>query len=244
MENPMRAVKLTKLASMPFVLALLASSALSMPAVAQAQPSTMLLSSRLFPSGALVPDGVSGAVRLKPSSTVTLIAPKYLYVPGTATTEPAGYEFLFWDANGTMSTTQTVKFTAAAAGAFYARPWYESMCVPGDTHCVGGGGGAELSAFSLTANKPLKQSPIAAVSPSTAQTGPNTASTALGPVTITAAAKLGTSTLPPGLLPPYYALNSLFQFAGNGTIAGQTLTVPAKGDSATIALVASQNCCK
>jgi hypothetical protein len=229
----MRLNRLTRLGWLPFLLALLTASALSMPALAQA--STMLLSSRSFPSGALTPDGVSGAVPLKSGASVTETAPKYLYVPGTATTEPSGYEFTFWDANGTLSTTNTVKFTAAAAGKFYARAWYLPMCVPGDTDCGGGGSGAELWAFSLTANRPLKESPIATVTPSTAQTGPDTVATAGGPVTITAALKLGVPPLPAGPLPPYYMFNSLFQFAGNGTVAGQTLTVPSKGASDAIA---------
>jgi hypothetical protein len=226
----MRAIKLVSLRLLP---ALLAASVLAMPAVAHA--STMLLSSRLFPSAKLAPDGVAGKVAVKSSSSVTVIAPKYLYVPGTSTTPPTGYAFIFWVANGTLSTKTTTKFTAPSSGAFYARAWYLPMCVPGDGPCTGGGSGVQMWAFSLTANKVLKQSPIATVTPSLAQTGPSTVSTTGGPVTITAALKLGIPPLPPGPLPPYYAFSSLFQFGGNGTIASQTLTVPLSGASDTIA---------
>jgi hypothetical protein len=230
MEDKMR---IAKLVSLPVLLGLLAASPLATPVVAQA--STMLLSSRVFPSGALAPNGIAGTERLISGSSVTLTAPEYLYVPGTSTTTPSGYAFMFWDADSTLSTKNTVKFTAPAAGEFYARAWYESMCVPGDGPCSGGGSGVDMWAFSLTANRPMKQSPIATVTPASAQTGPKSVSTAAGAVTITAAGKLGTSALSPGLLPPYYAFNSLFQFGGDGTIAGPTLTVPAKGASAAIA---------
>lgn len=228
----MRSVKLILA---PFALVLLMAVALLAPGAAFAgTPSaTLTLGSYVFPSGQPTLDPMSGTVAVTPGSSVTLTAPQYLYEPAASPTgSPTEYEFIFWDADATLGTTAKYTFTAPlTATAFKAQAWYLQ---------VGGCSGpctpdVSASAFSLTQYAPLPQSPIGAVSPSSAQTGPGTVLTtsaavlSAGKVQVTAANCIGVCSK--------YSrnvFNTWFQL-GDGTIANPVLTVPANGSSIAIA---------
>jgi hypothetical protein len=224
------------------VLATLITAAFAAPAAAQA--TTMTVGSNLFPSGAPAPDAVTGKVHVTPGSLVTLTAPQYLYQAATKTSPAVVYEFIFWDAGARLRTTETAIFRAPSSAAFYADAWYIATgggpCLPGET-CAG----VSTWAFSLAHHRVLSQTPIASVTPALAWTaGSNNVSTtdaatlAAGKVTITSQPKLSLTPPtppPPAIVGGYYSFQSWYQFGGNGTIAGGTLTVPADGSSASIA---------
>ena len=217
------------------VLALATAAAMMTPAVATAKsaPATMTIGSYDFETGKPTLDPMSGTVPVAPGSSVTLTAPEYLYEPpATPTASPTVYEFIFWDANATLGTKEKDTFTApSTATGFKATAWYLQ---------VGGCSGpctpdVSATAFSLTNYARLPESPIGKVSPSSAQTGPNSVSTTTaavlkaGSVKITAANCIGVCTKFSGNV-----FDTWFQL-GNGTIANPLLTVPADGSSTAIA---------
>jgi hypothetical protein len=219
---------------------LIAAACMLMPAAA-AHAGTMTVSSEVFPGGAAAPDGIAGTVHVAPGSIVKLTAPQFLYVPGTTSTSPSVYAFVFWNADAVLRRKVTATFRAPAT-AFKASAWYLltgggscPTCVPDVT----------TWAFNLTADKLLTQSPIASVKPTAAWTPGSTAVSttdaavvAAGRVRITAASKLALipgAPIPSGPRASYYAFNSWFQFAGDGKIFGDVLSVPASGDSDAIA---------
>jgi hypothetical protein len=232
-------MKPVRLISMTFALALAAAAVMLTPAAAAAKTAsaTMTIGSYDFLTGKPTPDPISGTVRVTPGSSVTLTAPQYLYEPpATPTASPTVYEFIFWDANATLGTKEKDTFTAPpTASAFKATAWYvpvggcSGTCVPA----------VSASAFSLTNYAPLPGSPIGSVSPSSAQTGPNSVSTtsaaviSAGAVKITAANCLGPCTK---FLRTTFV--TWFQL-GDGKIANPLLTVPADGSSIAIAFYRS-----
>jgi len=213
-------MKALRLAALPFVLLVLSGAALLVPAVAQAAPIVMTLSSHDFPGGSPAPDGVSGRVLVTPGSVVALTAPSYLYEPAAPpATSPTVYEFMFWDVNATLRRTATAIITApTGAPSFNATAWY----LP-----VGGGGGGASAvttyAFSLNTYQVLAGSPIQSVSPAIAWTSPSASVSTATAVTITPL-----DPLVPGTKLSSTAFRSWFVFGGTGvTKSGNNVTVPA-----------------
>jgi hypothetical protein len=201
-----------------------------MPAVAQAGPlpATITLSSDLFPGGAAVPGGMSGTIPVPAGSSVTLTAPQYLYQPPTPpATVGSVYEFMFWDVNATLITTEEASFTApSTGGAFNATAWYLPICLVSSS-CGGGSPQVTTWAFSLTNYDVLPGTPISSVTPVTtppAWTSPSTTVSTATAVQIAAFAFLGIHN-------KYSAttFSSWFLFGGTGsvTISGLDLQVPA-----------------
>lgn len=193
--------------------------ALLAPAAVQANSlsTTVVLGSKAFPSGAAVPGGLAGTIPVLKGSSVTLWAPAYLFKPATPpSTVSTLYEFMFWDVNATLVTTEKAKFTApTAVAALRATAWYLPVCM--DTavpsSCTGGGAAAVTTwAFSLTSYKVLPGTPIGSVSPAAAWTSPNTSvPTTSAAVDITAASCFGTCTVT-----SWTVFSSWFVFGGTG----------------------------
>jgi hypothetical protein len=188
---------LRRLVPRELALAAVAGAALSMfvPAVAQAGPlpATLILSSYEFASGATLPGGLSGAVPLTGGSSVTLTAPEYQYELATPTAPASYWQFMFWDVNATVVTTETATFTApTTGGAFEGTAWYLPICVVGA--CGGGAPQVTTWAFSLTKYEVLSGTPISSVTPVTsppAWTSPSTAVSTATAVNIAALPFLG-----------------------------------------------------
>ena len=182
---------------------------------------TMNQSCRVFPTGAPVPGTPSSKVLLTGGSSDTLTTPYEISEAGSS------YVFIFWNVDatltppqetaGTPDPEQTVTFTAPSDDStFGATAWYV---------LVGSGGSSEIWAFSLNKDEVLPNSPIATITPASAQTGPNTFTTGPEPVVVTA----------PTLIVGDGLFRSWLQYSGNGAVAGRVLTVPANGGSAAIA---------
>ncbi len=95
--------------------AVMLGATMFIPGVAQAAPSIMKVSSRLFPSGAPVPGGMSGAVLVSGGKLGTLTAPAYIYQPPPAsspTVPGTVYEFMFWDVHATLKRKEKATFVA------------------------------------------------------------------------------------------------------------------------------------
>ncbi|HXW79030.1 MAG TPA: hypothetical protein VEJ84_06000 [Acidimicrobiales bacterium] len=199
----------------------------SMPAAAQAGTlaETMTLSSNSFPGGAPVPGGLSGTVPVVEGSSIKLTAPQYLYQPSV----PPGdmgtvYEFMFWDVNSTLASTEAATFTAPSSGSpFKATAWYLPVCVVASS-CSGVGSPAVTTwAFSLTNDQVLPGTPISSVSPASAWSSPSTSVSTATPVSIAASGFLGPHTKFGGTV-----FSSWFVFGGGGaTVSGLNLAVPA-----------------
>jgi hypothetical protein len=234
-------MRAAKLISMSFAVAVTMAAALLVPASALAgTPSaTMALGSYNFVTGKATSDPLSGTVAVTPGSSVTVTAPEYLYEPPKPpSTSPTVYEFIFWDANAQLGTKEKDTFKApSTATPFKATAWYlqeggcSTACTPEVT----------TTAFSLTSDSVLPYSPIGAVSPASAKTGPDTVSTtsaavvSAGNVQITGAHCVGVC--------DKYSQNlfSTWDQFGNGTIANPVLTVPADGGSTAIAFYKAIN---
>jgi hypothetical protein len=193
-EDPMKSLKLIAL---PLAVSLAIAAAQAMPAAANGGTATahaqMQLGTGLFPTGGPVPDGFSGTVPVAAGKSDTITAPQYLYQPPASPSDsPSYYKFVFWDVGATPAATSPVggtlfvkpkvTFTAPSAGTvFDATAWYVPTggpggCgdpLPGDK-C---GTEASVSAFSLTYDTPLTASPIASVTPASAETSAGAVST-------------------------------------------------------------------
>ncbi len=197
------------------------------PATAQAGPlsTTVVLGSRVFPSGAAVPGGPAGTIPVVKGSSVTLWAPAYLYKPAVPpSTAGTVYEFMFWDVNSILITTEKAKFTApSAVSSFKAIAWYLPVCVDAAT-CTGGGPTSVTTwAFSLTSNKVLSGTPIGSVAPASAWTPPSTSVSTSAAVDITGLGCLGSCTAT-----SWTVFSSWFVFGGSGTLTSALdLKVPA-----------------
>ena len=215
-----------RLASMRLAVVVLVGASLFMfmPAAVQAgtSPATVFLGSKVFPSGAAVPGGLSGTIPVARGSSVTLTTPQYLYEPATPPATPAVYQFMFWDVNATLIKTVKAKFTAPAAGGVIATAWYLPICVT--SPCGTGPTAVTTFAFSLTTYRVLSGAPIDAVTPASAWTSPSTSVSTATAVAITASPYFGPSTASSGK-----AFVSWFVFGGASTvtISGPDLTVPA-----------------
>ncbi|MGO9180544.1 MAG: hypothetical protein ACLQHS_14975 [Candidatus Limnocylindrales bacterium] len=176
-----------------------ASLFMFMPAAAQAgtSPATVFLGSKVFPSGAAVPGGLSGTIPVSRGSSVTLTTPQYLYQPATppATTGTVD-EFMFWDVNATLIKTVKARFTAPAAGGVIATAWYLPICVT--SSCGTGATAVTTFAFSLSSYRVLSGTPIDAVTPASAWTSPSTAVSTATAVEIAASLDFGPSTASSG----------------------------------------------
>jgi hypothetical protein len=182
--------------------------------------SMMTLSCRIVPDGALVPGTTSGVFQLTDGAPQALTAPPT--IPGSPS-----HSFCFWvadfqvfpvqESGNVPEPQQTINFTAPAAQAFDATAWYRPD--------VSGPPGVLAWAFSVNQDKTLPESPFNSVVPATAQQGPNTVSTSQ-PVVITAA----------DLIAGSGRFSSWLQFSGDCTVNGATLTAPAGGASAAVAL--------
>ncbi len=165
------------------------------PGVAQAAPSVMKVSSNLFPSGAPVPGGMSGAVLVSGGKLGTLTAPEFIYQPPPASSPTAAgtvYEFMFWDVNAVLKPKKKATFIAPGGTIFQATAWYLAT---GGGGCVGACPTAVTTwAFSLNTYKVLPESPIESVLPATAWTSPSTSVSTATAVKITASEYLGTHT--------------------------------------------------
>lgn len=199
-----------------------------MPAVAQAGPlsGTMVISSELFPSGAAVPGGLSGDIKVSPGWPATLTAPQYLYQPST----PSGtlgtvYEFMFWNVDSRLIPTEKALFKVPFGyEAPSATAWYLPVCVVASS-CPGGGASAVTTwAFSLTKDEVLPEAPIASVTPTSAWTSPSASVSTATAVNITAASELG----PYGIATGGTVFSSWFVFGGASaaTVSGLDLAVP------------------
>jgi hypothetical protein len=186
-------------------------AALVMPAPAQASPSLMIVSSHVFPSGAALPGGVSGAALVRGGSVVHMTAPQYLYKPPVPPATAGNvYQFMFWDVEKGLITTPKASFAAPTTGKpFVATAWYVPVCVGS---CTGGSSFVTTWAFSLTSYKVLPVTPIDSVSPSSAWTAPSRSVSTATAVTITAKPYIGTHSSFSGT-----AFGSWFVFGG-GTI--------------------------
>jgi hypothetical protein len=195
---------------------------LVMPAPAQAKLALMKLSSHVFPSGAVLPGGVSGSALVVGSSVVKLTAPQYVYEPPVAPASSGTvYQFMFWDVAKGLITTAKASFAAPNGTRFAATAWYVPICV---ASCTGGGLTFVTTwAFSLTSYKVLPVTPIASVSPSSAWTSPSKSVSTASAATISAKQYLGFHSSFAGT-----AFGSWFVFGGSGiTVSGLDLGVPA-----------------
>jgi hypothetical protein len=182
--------------------------------------STMQFSSLIFPTGTQVPSTSAATLQLSDGSPQTV----------SAQLTVDGYLFVFWDVNlqiyptqvsgGVADLQQVVNFTAPSEESFNATSWYLAE---------GGGGGPGVAAwaFSLNDNKVVLNSPLASVSPAGAQEGPNTVSTTTSDQAVIITA--------PGVITGVGRFSQWLQISGNGTVNGQTLTVPAGGASLAVA---------
>jgi hypothetical protein len=164
-----------------------------MPAAAQAGTVSTLVkvTSRLFPSGAVVPGGFSDRVPATPGSPVHLTAAEYLYQPAVApATSGTVYEFMFWDANSTLYPTEKATFSVPSATEVKATAWYLPICVVSSA-CSGGATAVTTWAFSLTKYHVLPGTPISSVTPTSAWTSPSTSVSTATAVDISAASYLG-----------------------------------------------------
>jgi hypothetical protein len=196
------------------------------PAAAQAGPlaTVVVVSSNLFPSGAPAPDGVFGALLVRRGSSAVLTAPQYLYhAPTPPATSATVYEFMFWDADATLVTTEKATFKVPSTGGLIrATAWYLPICVE-PSSCPGGGASAVTTwAFSLTHGKVLSATPISSVTPASAWTSPSTTVSTATAVEITAQSYIGPYTDFSGT-----EFSSWFTFGGGTTISGVNLDVSA-----------------
>jgi hypothetical protein len=191
--------------------------AVALPA-GNALASTMTLSFLVFPAGTPVPNMPSATIPgIQAGAAASVTAPAQVFQQGAA----PGFTFRFWNAAAAVMTTPTATCTAPTDNSnFSCSAWYFED--------VGGPKALVTTyAFSLNQNQVLAgKTPIAAVTPAGAWTGPpsTTVPTTTSAVTITAAALIG----------GFGRFNSWRQF-GNGTIAGDTLSVPLMGGSQAIA---------
>jgi hypothetical protein len=187
----------------------------------------MNLSYRDFVTGKPIPDTPSASISLADGGSETLDAPYQLAAAGQT------YAFIFWNVDatltplqvtgGTPNPDQKVTFTAPSdTSTFDGTAWYMETGGSG-----GGGTGGSVWAFSLNKDQRLTNSPIGTINPVSAKTGPNSFSTtsSSSPVVVTA----------PKLLAGDGLFKSWLQFAGDGSVGGARLTVPAKGSTASIA---------
>jgi len=188
--------------------------------VAQAAPSVMKVSSRVFPSGAPLPAGMSGAVLVSGGKLGTLTAPAYIYEPPPPTSPSAAgtvYEFMFWDVNAVLKPRRKAAFIAPGGTVFQATAWYLAT---GGGGCVGVCPTAVTTwAFSLDTYKVLPESPIASVVPATAWKSPSASVSTATAVNIAASESLGS---------PFTKFKSWFVFGGGKfKIKGANLIVGA-----------------
>jgi hypothetical protein len=171
----------------------------------------MTYSSCVFPTGTLVPGTSKSTLNLVPGLSDTVTAPPTIEIGGTSTTT---YQFMFWNVALQVHTTETATFTCPP-DAFIACAWYE---------LVGGGNGLQdLLTYAFSANNnafETSQTPVAMVTPASAQTAPNVFSTASAAVSVTAKA----------LLPPFGQFQEWVVF-GAGTIGPPTELKTPRGGS-------------
>jgi hypothetical protein len=184
----------------------------------------MQFGSLILPGGTQVPGTPAATLQLSDDSPETVSAQLSI----------DGYLFAFWDVNlriyptqysgGVADLQQTVDFTAPSGESFYATSWYLAE--------GGGGGGSGVTAwaFSLNGNDVVPNSPLSSVSPPGAQEGPNTVSTTTSDQAVIITA--------PSKITGYGRFSQWLQISGNGTINGQSLTVPAGGASLAVAFYA------
>jgi hypothetical protein len=229
LRTALRGPKWRRLVSRKLLPSVLVGAAVfgSMPAVAQAGTlsETMTLGSSVFPTGAPVAGGLSGSVVVRESSTIKLTAPQYLYEPSVPPgSMGAVYEFMFWDVNSTLASTEAAQFTAPSSGSpFAATAWYLPVCVVASS-CPGTGAPAVTTwAFSLTADQVLPGTPIGTVNPASAWASPSTSVSTATAVNIAASSYFGPHTKFGGT-----AFSSWFVFGGGGaSVSGLDLSVPA-----------------
>jgi hypothetical protein len=180
---------------------------------------TMNQSCRVFLTGDFVPGTPSSRETIIPGSSPTLNA-YYKIVEGDIT-----YQFIFWNVDATVTPPQgtnplqTLTFKAPSDDStFNATAWYIQQGP--------GASGGLVFAFSLNQDQELPNSPIGTITPASAQTGPNTFSTAV-PVRVGA----------PPLIEGYGRFNEwLPWFQDNVTLTGPVLNVDAGGSIAAVAL--------
>jgi hypothetical protein len=132
-------------------------AAVSVPvASASGGSATMDLAAMQFPSGGPISGATSGSIPVTPGSTVNLTTPATL--PDSADSQDQ-YQFLFWDVDGTLETTESTSFTAPGAGTtFDAYAWYR---LTGPSTCSGSCPPALATwAFSAPENEVLSGTPI------------------------------------------------------------------------------------
>jgi hypothetical protein len=176
---------------------------------------TMTLSYKQFPSGTVL--NPIGSIPVSSGEKISLSALS-TFSEGAAT-----YNFLFWDANASISTDPAVTFTAPSDNStFAADAWY---VLEGGG---GGGTGVVTWAFSQNQHKTLPDTPIASVNIRGAWSGPPSTSVSTtkssSPVEITALRKISG-----------YGLFTSWLQLGGGTVQGDVLTVPANGACEAIA---------
>jgi len=203
-------------------LAVMLGATTSIAGVAQAAPVVMRLSSRVFPSGAALPGGMSGAALVSGGKVGTMTAPAFVYEPPRppATTGTV-YEFMFWDMNSTLKPRKRATFITPASGIFHATAWYLAT---GGGPCPGVCPTAVTTwAFSLNQYKVLPESPIESVFPATAWKSPSTSVSTATAVSINAAEYLG-----PHSKTSFTKFRSWFVFGGGKfAVVGPKVTVGA-----------------
>ncbi len=204
-------------------------------------PSTMTLSSLVFPSGTPVPETQVLQIVVPDDLSQTLGATEQFNVVAAPGDPLSTYTFAFWAVpgkvqptqvtNGVADAEQIVTFPAPAEESFNATAWYV-LDGPGGT-------GVGVWAFSLNEGTPIltvnltSTPPFASVSPSACVEGANAVSTtdpaaiAAGKVTITAANLIGGS----GRFQQWLEF-----FENNRDVVGDQLIVAADGSSEAIAV--------
>jgi hypothetical protein len=180
--------------------------------------STMILSSRVYPTRALVPGTGEDTVDTTPGAQVHLVASQ---VPG--------YALMFWHVPRGLTTAGAVDFSVPDAASFYATAWYRPT--GGCAGCPPPPPTVTTVAFSNDTDEVLPDTPIASVNVPGAWPGaPSTVVSTAGttPVAITAQPLIAGSG-------EFAAWLSLDGFAASG----RTLTEPALAQDIALALFAT-----
>jgi hypothetical protein len=181
--------------------------------------STMFLSSRVYPTRALVPNTSEDTVDCTPGGQIDLVAPAQ--VPG--------YALLFWHVPRGLTTGSAVGFTAPDDATFYATAWYLPLVDCPD--CPLPPPTVTTVAFSNDRDEVLADTPIASVDVPGAWAGaPSTVVSTAGatPVAITAQPLLAGS----GEFAGWLSLHGV-------AASGLTLTAPAHAFDLALALFAT-----
>lgn len=185
---------------------------------------TMILSSQSFPNRTAIPNTTSGSLFIQPGGLVKLDAPSQIVALNPIPSQPDDkYNFLFWHVNRLLLSKHAVDFTAPTnESGFFATAWYQKL----------GGNGPPSPphwttfAFSIEQDNVISGTPIAAVTPPGAWTGP--------PSTV-----IDTTSAPSVAITAKTLIDGAGEFASwlafGGSASGRVLTVALKTSGLAIA---------